>query len=174
MAVVATLAILAPACAGDDDESSAPEPAGSPAVSHTGHQGHSTPAPSPTPAPEVELTEVRARETMNDKGAVYFTARSATGDRLISASVDASVAREVQIHETVMQGGSAQMQQVSGLDIPAGGELVLKPGGYHCMLLGVQQKLSAGDTFTISLVFEKAGTISVQVPVQALQASGHG
>lgn len=168
---VATLAILAPACSGDDDDASTPTPAETASAGDgNGHDMHA----------RVEISDVRARETMNDKGAVYFTVRS-TGeaDRLLSASVDPAMADDAQVHETVMEGGSATMREVDGIDVPAGGELVLKPGSYHIMLLGVKEKLSAGDTFTLEVVFEHSGAISLEVGVVAMDAAmgsimGHG
>jgi periplasmic copper chaperone A len=59
-----------------------------------------------------------------------------------------------------------------GLSIPAGGSVVLKPGSYHVMLIGLKKALTAGEKFPLTLTFEKAGTISVTVPVQAMGATG--
>lgn len=172
LAAAASLLIFAPACSGDDDDdTSAATPTGT--AEATNGNGHATHM-------RVEITEARARETMNDMGAVYFTVRS-TGeaDRLLSVSVDPAIANDAQVHETVVENGSATMREVEGIDVPAGGELVLKPGSYHIMLLGVKEKLSAGDTFTLEVVFEHSGAISLEVPVVAMDASmgstmGHG
>jgi len=161
LAAAATLVLFAPACSGDDDGASTPAPTDT-ATAGNGHDIHA----------RVEITDVRARETLNDTGAVYFTVRS-TGeaDRLLSASVDPAVADDAQIHESVMEGGNATMREVDGIDVPAGGELVLKPGSYHIMLLGVKEKLSAGDTFTLEVAFEHSGAISLEVTVVAMEAA---
>ena len=38
------------------------------------------------------------------------------------------------------------------------------------MLIGLKKPLKAGETFPLTLTFEKAGNISVTVPVQAMDA----
>ena len=88
-----------------------------------------------------------------------------TADRLIGGKTD--VAEKVEIHETVMEGEVAKMQQLTnGLEIPARGSVTLKPGSYHVMLIGVKQDLKIGDKFTIDLDFDKSGTQSVDVVVK--------
>jgi copper(I)-binding protein len=104
-------------------------------------------------------------------GAVYMTLdnKSGTADRLTGASSD--VADKLQIHEMKVENGIMQMREVpDGLPIPAGGSVVLKPGSYHVMLIGLKKPLTAGEKFPLTLTFEKAGNISVTVPVQAMGA----
>ena len=100
-------------------------------------------------------------------GAVYMkllnTGREA--DRLISAQTD--VAEVVEIHETRMEGDVMMMQMLrDGLEIPAQGEVELKPGGYHVMLIGLKQDLKEGDQFTVVLEFAKSGTMTVEPKVR--------
>jgi len=57
------------------------------------------------------------------------------------------------------------MQPVDGIDLPAGTAVELKPGGYHIMLLDLASPLEAGQTFTITLTFEQAGSVEVPVTV---------
>ena len=49
-----------------------------------------------------------------------------------------------------------------GLAIPAGESVVLEPGGYHIMLIGLTGDLNAGESFTLTLTFEKAGEVTVE------------
>jgi hypothetical protein len=57
------------------------------------------------------------------------------------------------------------MQQVDAVDVPAGGEAVLEPGGYHVMLIGVTEELAEGDTVDLTLEFAESGeqTVSAEV-----------
>ena len=88
-------------------------------------------------------------------------------DRLIGGQTD--VAKVVEIHETVMSGDVMQMQMLAnGLEIPAGGEVLLKPGSYHVMLIGLERDLKVGDTFTLDLQFEKSGTMTFEVTVREM------
>jgi periplasmic copper chaperone A len=65
-----------------------------------------------------------------------------------------------------------KMREVAGsLSIPAGGSVALKPSSYHVMLIGLKKPLTVGEKFPLTLTFEKAGNISVTVPVQAMGAT---
>jgi copper(I)-binding protein len=85
-------------------------------------------------------------------------------DRLVSAT--SPVAGETQIHEMAMEGDVMKMRHLEdGLVIPAGQTITLAPGGLHIMLMNLEGKLVEGETITITLTFEKAGTVDVQLPV---------
>lgn len=88
-------------------------------------------------------------------------------DRLISAQF--SGAGEVEIHETVEEGGVARMRRLSpGLEIAPGAMVELKPGGYHLMFLHLEKGLSEGQTRSATLVFERAGKIDIEFSVLGL------
>ena len=71
--------------------------------------------------------------------------------------------------------GTMQMRELAGgLPIPADGTAVLKPGSYHVMLIGLKKPLKEGETFPLTLTFEKAGKITVDVPVKAMGATQGG
>lgn len=90
-------------------------------------------------------------------------------DRLVSATSD--IASETQIHEMAMQGDVMKMRQFAdGLEIPAGETVVLAPGGFHIMFMGLKQALVEGETITVTLTFEKAGTVDVVLPIEAAAA----
>ena len=107
------------------------------------------------PEPAVEIVDAYARATPPGamSGAAYATLRS-TGpaDRLIGASSPA--AAQVMIHENVETDGVMQMRHVPALDIPAGGETVLAPGGLHVMLMGLTGPLTEGESLEITFSFE--------------------
>ena len=120
----------------------------------------------------VEQPWSRATPKGAKTGAVYMTLenKSGTADRLTGASSD--VADKLQLHEMKVENGVMKMREVpDGLSIPAGGSVELKPGSYHVMMIGLKKPLTAGEDFPLTLTFEKAGNISVTVPVQAMGAS---
>ena len=57
----------------------------------------------------------------------------------------------VEIHEMSMSGGMMKMREIEKLDVPAGGKVELKPGGYHLMLIKPKQPYKKGDTLTVTL-----------------------
>jgi copper(I)-binding protein len=63
--------------------------------------------------------------------------------------------------------GAMQMRPVSSIEIPAGGKVELKPGGYHVMLLELAAPLQTGQKVPITLTFDQAGTKNVEAEVRA-------
>jgi copper(I)-binding protein len=81
------------------------------------------------------------------------------------------MAREVQIHTMNMDGGVMRMRPVEGgLAIPAGGRVVLQPGGLHLMFMELSAPLVAGSTFPVTLRFANAGDIKVEFNIEARTA----
>jgi periplasmic copper chaperone A len=108
----------------------------------------------------------------------YLTIRN-TGDeadRLIGGK--AGFADRVEIHEMSMENDVMKMRELAdGLEIPAGGEVVLKPGGYHIMFIGLDSQMAEGESRTATLTFEKAGSIEVDFSVEnvnKMNKDGHG
>ncbi len=110
----------------------------------------------------VELSDARVSEPAGPNAAMYFKATSDEGDRLLSASTEEAAA--VELHETQMTDGVMSMTSVDSLEVPAGGELVLEPGGFHLMLIDAEP-FAEGSEIEVTLVWENAGeqTYSVEV-----------
>ena len=85
---------------------------------------------------------------------------------LVGARTDA--ASEVQLHETAEDGsGGMSMKEVEGgLDLPAGGELLLEPGGHNLMLMGIPEPLQPGDAVEITLEFEDGTELAFTADVK--------
>ena len=100
-------------------------------------------------------------------GAAYFAIINDTNSakRLISAATTA--ARKAELHNHLMEDGVMKMRKVEALDIPAGGRVMLKPGGYHLMMFGLRQPLKEGASFELQLTFERAGVMTLKVPVKS-------
>lgn len=99
--------------------------------------------------------------------AVYLLIRNegGVGDRLMGASSE--VAEGVEIHESKIVNDMMVMEKQDGLGIPAEGSVELKPGGLHIMLLGLRRPLLEGEEFELVLHFEKAGDLTLAVPVRS-------
>ncbi|MBP5868376.1 copper chaperone PCu(A)C [Streptomyces sp. LBUM 1478] len=78
-------------------------------------------------------------------------------------SVTSDIARDVTVHETTGQS----MQEVTGLKVPAEGELVLKSGGNHLMFENLKRKPKEGETVSLRLHFTKSKAITVEMPVKS-------
>jgi len=71
-----------------------------------------------------------------------------------------------------MEGMVMKMRPVAGIDLPAGQAVTLQPGGLHIMLVDLAKPLKAGQTFPLTLTFEKAGSKTVNVAVEKIGAMG--
>ena len=103
-------------------------------------------------------------------GFLTITNKGATADRLIAAR--STVSDKVEVHEMKMDGNVMRMRELEkGLEIPAGATVMLKPGGYHIMFMGLKAPLAKDAKVPVTLVFEKAGSLDIQLDVQALGAA---
>jgi periplasmic copper chaperone A len=98
-------------------------------------------------------------------GVVYMTLMNhgAVPDKLVSVTTPA--AGMAMLHESKDDAGVSTMMDMSGLDIPAGGSIEMKPGGIHIMLMGLTAPLKNGDTLKLTLSFEHAGKIDVDAKI---------
>ena len=91
-------------------------------------------------------------------------------DRLVGG--EAAFAGRVEIHEMAMQDGVMRMRALpDGLEIPAGGQVELQPGGYHVMFMQLREPLAEGELRPVTLVFEQAGPIEVPFRIEAMGAT---
>ena len=121
---------------------------------------------------QLEVSNAWARATPGkaENGAAYLTVSSPTADRLVS--VFSPVAKKAELHTMTMAGTVMQMRPAAGVDIPAGQPVSLKPGGEHVMLRGLNHPLREGESFPLTLNFEKAGPRAVTVTVLKPGAAG--
>jgi periplasmic copper chaperone A len=97
---------------------------------------------------------------------VYMKLKNGGGapERLLSATTP--LADKVELIEPKAQGAMTLPTVATALSVPAGGELALSADGPHLLLGGVKKRLSAYDSFKITLVFEKAGRMEIEVMVE--------
>ncbi len=124
---------------------------------------------------EIDRPWARATAPTAPAGGGFLTIvnKGTTGDRLVSAR--SPVAQTSEIHEMKMEGNIMRMRELDkGLEIPAGGTVTLAPGGFHVMLMGLKAPLQQGTKVPLTLVFEKAGSIDVELSVESLGATQPG
>ncbi|RJG13353.1 copper chaperone PCu(A)C [Pseudomonas cavernicola] len=115
----------------------------------------------------------REMPTNAPTAAAYFVVHNqgTSADRLLGA--DTPAAGKAELHEHVHKDGLMKMQQVQAVDIPAGGEAAFASMGYHVMLFNLTQQLRDGERFPLTLHFEKAGDVKVEVAVQKEAPAEH-
>lgn len=102
--------------------------------------------------------------------AAYFTLRNGgrTGHALVKAASPA--ARAVELHTVVHEGGMMKMRPVPRIEVKAGGETRLQPGGLHVMLIGLTRPLQEGASVALTLTFEDGSTRQIAAPVRPVAA----
>ncbi len=112
----------------------------------------------------VDVSEAWTRATTNATSApVYLHIVSAKDpDRLIS--VDSAMAKSVELREDTPQA-QGRVMPAPAIDIPAGGTVNLGPGARYFELVGLKAPLKEGDSFLITLHFDKAGTENTAVKI---------
>jgi periplasmic copper chaperone A len=114
--------------------------------------------------PKVEHPWARATPGQSKTGAAYLTIEGGTApDKLVGVSTPA--AGKAEIHTQMNESGVMKMHGVDGVAVPAGRKVELKPGSYHVMLMDLKHPLKEGESFPLTLTFEKAGKREVTVPV---------
>lgn len=123
---------------------------------------------------DVVIEQPWARASASKKaGAAFFKLNNKGGaDKLLAAKSD--VAKKVEIHLSSMDdNGVMKMEKQDYIELPANGNVVLKPGSYHVMLMKLNRQMEEGDKIDVELVFEKAGSVMLQIPVMKAGAMGH-
>lgn len=119
-------------------------------------------------AGSITVVDAYARFMPGAKAGAAFMVIKNTGtedDQLIDARADISMKTELHTHKAG-DGGVMQMVHVpEGFAIPAEGEHALARGGDHVMFMGLKSMPAQGDTIPVTLVFQKAGEVIVDVPV---------
>lgn len=116
---------------------------------------------------------VRATVAQQKATGAFMRINTTVDTRLVKAR--SPVAGIVEIHEMKMENDIMRMRAVTGVDLPAGRSVDLKPGGYHVMLLDLKQQMKEGELVPVSLVFEgrdkKRETIEVKAQVRSLSGT---
>lgn len=123
----------------------------------------------------IRILQPWARATVTGQGAGgAFLKIENTGaaDRLLSVRSEAAASTE--LHTMTMEGNIMRMREVDSIELPPGKTVELKPGGLHIMLMGLKAPLKAGEQVPLTLRFEKAGELSLQVPIEAAGSAGAG
>ena len=115
---------------------------------------------------DVDVKAAWARPTVAGQmgTGAFMQLTSRDGARLLGASSD--VAGVVEIHEMAMEGNVMRMRAIRMLDLPPGGTVELKPGGYHMMLMDLKRPLAVGEKIKVELRLETRDKKLVTQPIE--------
>lgn len=109
----------------------------------------------------------RVNGAVGASGAVFLQVENMTDaeDQLIGAKSDIAKKVELHTHQASADGVMQMLHVPEGFPVPAKGKLSLERGGYHVMMMGMNEALKDGDMVHLTLVFKNAGEITIDVPV---------
>lgn len=147
--LLATLFLLTGSCSSENTESQAPE--------------------FELPESGIEIADAWARPgRINGVSAIYMNVLNGSADTDTLISLSSSIAGLVELHETYeLDNDMMGMREAENPVFPGRGVVSMKPGGFHIMLMQLNQVLNEGDEVNLILNFALAGEISVTVPVQS-------
>jgi copper(I)-binding protein len=124
----------------------------------------------------VEDAYARASTPTAKSGAAFMVLMNTSDqdDRLVAAKSDVAARVELHTHREIADGVMKMMEVEEGFAIPAGGTHMLARGGDHVMFMGLNEPFADGDTVAVTLVFEHAGEVAVEIPVDLNRKPEHG
>ncbi|MEH6576809.1 MAG: copper chaperone PCu(A)C [Amphritea sp.] len=103
-------------------------------------------------------------------GAAYLMIHNMGQEVDSLVGISTPVADKAEMHTHSMIDGMMSMTQVNSIQLQPGEPTLFKPGSNHIMLIGLKQPLMEGESFKLTLHFEKAGEITTSVPVRGIGA----
>lgn len=97
--------------------------------------------------------------------AAYLTLVNTGDNTMTVTAISSPDFKNAEIHRTVIEAGVARMLPVKQLEVPAGGQLMLEPGGHHLMLFDPLRTLTAGETVTLIIHMNNGKQLSATAPV---------
>ncbi len=145
-------------------------------------------APRPRfPAPVLQLAQAPGTVTLGTltlengwtraagqgaQGGGFVTIRNIGSEADTLVAVSSPAAARVELHTSLREGDIMRMRPVENIPVPAGGSVTLAPGGLHMMMMGLTRPLAVGETVPVTLRFERAGQVTVNMAVQSAGARG--
>ncbi|TNF22611.1 MAG: copper chaperone PCu(A)C [Deltaproteobacteria bacterium] len=133
------------------------------------------PAPKDAPPAKIEVKSPHVRllpPTAPNTGAFMVIENHGDADvKLVRASNP--VSRATELHTHLDEGGVKKMRQVPFILVPAGGQALLQPGGFHVMLIGLERPLREDEVIPLTLGFDDGTELVVEAPVKRPVAPAH-
>jgi len=121
-------------------------------------------------ASDIEVKGAYARATPPGlpNSATFMSIENHTNKDLALIKATSNVSKVVELHRHKMINGMMTMYQIPKIDIPANGKAVLKPGGFHVMLIGLYKPLQVGNQITVTLEFSNGEKKTIHAPIKTV------
>ncbi len=124
-------------------------------------------AENSTQADALDISDPWVKAADSGMTAGFGTLSNSSDSDVVVTAAESPAAPMVELHEVVDGDGGMAMQPVEGgFTVPAGGELVLEPGGYHLMLMDLAEPIEPGATVEFTLTMGDGSTTEVESTVK--------
>ena len=114
---------------------------------------------APVGASALTIQEPWVKTAKEDMTAAFGVLENTGSAPLTIVSAKTSASSRTELHEVVESGGTMTMRpKQGGFTIPAGGQVELKPGGFHIMIMDMTKPVAAGDEVTVRLTLADGTT----------------
>ncbi len=117
---------------------------------------------------EIKDAYVRATPPGLPNSATFLTIVNNSNKDISLVKVTSNIAKNVELHTHDMKNGIMKMYQVPKIDVKANAQTVLKPGGYHVMLIGLNKALKVGQEVEFTFIFSNDDKVSVTAPIKTV------
>ena len=119
---------------------------------------------------EIEDAYVRATPPGLPNSAAFLTVKNTTSSDIDIIKASSDISKYVELHTHDMKDGVMKMYQVPKITVPENGQIVLKPGGYHVMLIGLNNPLKVGETVIFTLELSNGETKEITAPIKSVMS----
>jgi len=117
---------------------------------------------------EVKDAYVRATPPGLPNSAAFMTIVNESAKKIDIVKVSSTIAKSVELHTHDMKNGVMSMYQVPKVTVPKKGKIVLKPGGFHVMFIGLHKPLQVGNSVVFTLELANGETKTITAPVKSV------
>lgn len=121
-------------------------------------------------ASEIEIKDayVRASPPGVPNTAAFMEIVNHTNKNISLIEVNTNISKIAELHTHEMKNGIMKMYQVPKIVIPANGKTILKPGGFHIMVIGLNKALKKGGIVELEMIFSNKYKTTIEVPIKSV------
>jgi len=116
----------------------------------------------------VENAYARAVPPTARNSGAYMLIRNDSDQTRKAVSAKSNVSQVTELHNHINDNGVMRMRHVDAIEIPAHGSVELKPGGYHVMLINLNQPLKPGDPVHIDLTLDDGTVLPIDLEARRI------
>ena len=118
---------------------------------------------------DIEDAWIRAMPSKAMSTAAFMKITNKFPNEVKLISVDINGVQSVELHKTMSDGKVMRMVKQSHIPLPANSSLVLKPGSWHIMMIGLEKQFPEGSVHQVQLNFDNGFKQNIKIKVKKQQ-----